>query len=262
MGHESDDGDLSRDPALRALVSDIAHDSPARLLHQMHAARPAPDAPRAAWDGWAARLLDGLARFQCLCALREGPWGVAALNAAIETLLRATGALPAQSGSAWYAGRPVLVTRNDAALGLMNGDVGLALRIPARFNPHDQPDPAAGWALRVAFPNDASDAGDTGDNSGASGVRWLSTARLSAVETVWAMTVHKAQGSEFGHAALLLPARIAPVLTRELIYTGLTRARQRFTLLGPAAAGAVLAQALARRVQRSGGSLWPEDGAD
>jgi exodeoxyribonuclease V alpha subunit len=89
-------------------------------------------------------------------------------------------------------------------------------------------------------------------------VRWLPAARLTSVETVWAMTVHKAQGSEFEHAALLLPDHLAPVLTRELIYTGLTRARRCFTLLGPAGADAVFDAALARRVQRSGGSLWDE----
>jgi exodeoxyribonuclease V alpha subunit len=244
-------GDLSHDPALRALAQGEAHDSPARLLRHMQTTHPAPDAPRLAWDGWAARLLDDLARFQFLCALREGAWGVSTLNAAIETGLRTAGLLPAGTDN-WYPGRPVLVTRNDVGLGLMNGDVGLALRIPARFDAHGLPEPAAGLALRVAFP------GDQGD------VRWLSPARLPAVETVWAMTVHKAQGSEFGHAALLLPGpgagRIAPVLTRELIYTGLTRARQRFTLLGPAGADTVLEQALARRVRRSGGGLWPEGG--
>jgi exodeoxyribonuclease V alpha subunit len=90
-------------------------------------------------------------------------------------------------------------------------------------------------------------------------VRWLPVARLTAVETVWAMTVHKSQGSEFDHAALLLPERMAPVLTRELIYTGLTRARRRFTLLGPAGADAGFDAALACRVQRSGGPLWAEE---
>ncbi|MDR0458323.1 MAG: ATP-binding domain-containing protein [Burkholderiaceae bacterium] len=243
--------DLARDPALRALALDQTQASPARMLHALRATRPAPGAPRAAWDGWAAQLLRGLEGFQLLCALRQGPWGVAALNAAIETLLRATGALTARPDDLWYAGRPVLVTQNDAGLGLMNGDVGLALRIPARFDARGQPDPSAGLALRVAFAQDAPEHGG--------GVRWLSAARLPAVETVWAMTVHKAQGSEFGHAALLLPGNLSPVLTRELIYTGLTRARQRFTLIGPPGADAALAQALNRRAQRPGGPLWPED---
>jgi len=236
---------LSGDPALCALALDQTQASPARLLHRMHALRPAPDAPRLAWDGWAAELLGTLAHFQFLCALREGPWGVATLNAAVETLLRAGAD---DHDGPWYAGRPVLVTRNHAGLALMNGDMGLALRIPARFDGQGQPDPASGLALRVAFP------GHQG------GVRWLSAARLPAVETGWAITVHKAQGSEFDHAALLLPGPgsggAAPVLTRELIYTGLTRARRCFTLIAPADADAVLNQALTRRVRRSGGSLW------
>jgi exodeoxyribonuclease V alpha subunit len=231
------EGELSHDSALRALVLNLNDASPARALREMRATRPAPDAPRPAWDGWAAQSLRGLAQFQLLCALREGPWGVADLNAAIQAVLRAAGALPAGADGVWHEGRPVLVTRNDAGLGLMNGDVGLALRIPAHFDASGGPDAAAGLALRVAFPDDQG------------GVRWLSPARLPAVETVWAMTVHKAQGSEFGHAALLLPGRMAPVLTRELIYTGLTRARERFTLIGPAGADAVLSQALARRVR-------------
>jgi exodeoxyribonuclease V alpha subunit len=100
----------------------------------------------------------------------------------------------------WYAGRPVMVTRNDYALALMNGDVGLCL-------PHTR-------GLRVAFPN------------GQGGAQWVSPSRLEAVDSVFAMTVHKAQGSEFAHACLVLPAQAAPVLTRELLYTGITRVKK------------------------------------
>ena len=78
--------------------------------------------------------------------------------------------------------------------------------------------------------------------------------RLPAVETVFAMTVHKSQGSEFAHAALVLPQRTSPVLTRELIYTGITRARHRFTLVPAGEAGVdVLHEAVRRRVERVGG---------
>src|SRR5206468_4276907 len=110
-------------------------------------------------------------------------------------MLQAAGLTSAASG--WFLGRPVMVTRNDYGLGLMNGDVGITLRLPA----------AGEWKLRVAFP--------AGDGSG--GVRWVLPSRLQAVETVFAMTVHKSQGSEFGHAALLLPERMSRVLTRELV---------------------------------------------
>jgi exodeoxyribonuclease V alpha subunit len=93
--------------------------------------------------------------------------------------------------------------------------------------------------LRVAFP--ASDGG--------AGVRWVAPSRLQAVETAYAMTVHKSQGSEFAHAALLLPERAGPVLTRELVYTAVTRASHWFTLALPAGAEEVLDEAVARRVR-------------
>ena len=136
----------------------------------------------------------------------------------------------------------MLVTRNDYGLGLMNGDVGITLALP-----HLQQDAAAGWTTRVAFA-----AGD------GSGIRWVLPSRLQAVETVYAMTVHKSQGSEFTHAALVLPDRGSPVLTRELIYTGITRARHFFTLAGPAQDRGLgglgqIEQAVSRTVQRSGG---------
>jgi exodeoxyribonuclease V alpha subunit len=166
--------------------------------------------------------LQALARFQVLCALREGPWGVQVLNRAIA---RALG-FPTEG---WYAGRPVMVTRNDYNLKLMNGDIGLCL-------------PTAN-GLRVAFATASAD--------GSSGLRWVLPSRLDAVETVFAMTVHKSQGSEFEHVALLLPERIVPVLTRELLYTGITRAKAQLTLVVPQAG--VLRQAVAQKILRSGG---------
>jgi exodeoxyribonuclease V alpha subunit len=169
----------------------------------------------------AKQLLDDLAAFQVLCALRSGPWGVEALNTQLQ---RALG-----FGSAtWFSGRPVMVTRNDYALKLMNGDVGLCL-----------------WhkgLLRVAFR----------DSEG--GLRWIAPARLEAVDSVFAMTVHKSQGSEFGRVLLVLPDMSSPILTRELLYTGITRAREGMVLLAPHAG--VLADAVTRRVQRAGGLVY------
>jgi exodeoxyribonuclease V alpha subunit len=173
-------------------------------------------------DTQALVLLQALGRFQVLCALREGPWGVQVFNRAIA---RALGCVT----EGWYAGRPVMVTRNDYNLKLMNGDIGLCL-------------PTAN-GLRVAFAQT--------DQAGQSGVRWVLPSRLDAVETVFAMTVHKSQGSEFDHVALVLPDRIAPVLTRELLYTGITRAKDRLTLVVPQAG--VLRQAVAQKILRSGG---------
>ncbi|HEX5805637.1 MAG TPA: exodeoxyribonuclease V subunit alpha [Macromonas sp.] len=169
-------------------------------------------------DATARQLLNAFGRFQVLCAVREGPWGVQQLNRAAALALQC----PAEG---WYPGRPVMVTRNDTALGLMNGDVGLCL-------PHD-------GRLRVAFP------------VGEHGVRWVAASRLEAVETVFAMTVHKSQGSEFEQVLLVLPDQLNPVLTRELLYTGLTRAKSRALWHVPEPD--VLLQAVTRRVWRSGG---------
>lgn len=164
----------------------------------------------AAWTCWAAQALAVFDRFRILCAVREGADGVAGLNALCEARQRQLGRIHGQA--AWYPGRPVMVTRNDHALGLMNGDVGLALWYPDASVP-------AGRRLRVVFRR--------GDGEGGGGLRWLLPSRLPAVQTVYAMTVHKAQGSEFERAALVLPSRPLPVLTRELVYTALTRARSR-----------------------------------
>jgi exodeoxyribonuclease V alpha subunit len=173
-------------------------------------------------DAQALALLQALGRFQVLCALREGPWGVHALNRLIGLALGV-------SVEAWASGRPVMVTRNDYNLNLMNGDVGLCLPTPK--------------GLRVAFADTTPD--------GQVGVRWVLPSRLDAVETVFAMTVHKSQGSEFEHVALVLPERITPVLTRELLYTGITRAKNQLTLVVPQSG--VLRQAAGQQVLRSGG---------
>ena len=170
-------------------------------------------------DSQAIDLLKSFNEFSVLCAVREGPFGVTQLNAHIEKALGFT-------ATAWYVGRPVMVTRNDYALELMNGDVGICL-------------PGADGVLRVAFPS-------LGGN-----VRWIVPSRLDSVETVFAMTVHKSQGSEFHHVLLVVPAHDSPVLTRELVYTGLTRAKENLTLWAPRPE--VLLQACNRRVLRSGG---------
>ncbi len=110
-----------------------------------------------------------------------------------------------------------MITGNDYNLGLMNGDIGITFSVP-----WDQADDAPPTpALRVAFPA----------NDGTDGIRWISPSRLQQLETVYAMTVHKSQGSEFGHTCLVLPDRLSPVLTRELVYTGITRARHWFSLV-------------------------------
>lgn len=210
-------------------------------LRLMRARRPdSLDAPQDAWDAWAREVLHALGQFQLLCALRGGPHGVQGLNPRIAGLLRREGLIEPEQGG-WYAGRPVLVTRNDYALGLMNGDVGVALSVP--FGAPASAPPSGDVPtrrLRVAFPST--------DQPG--GIHWVLPSRLRHVDTVFAMTVHKSQGSEFSHAALLLPQQLSPVITRELVYTGITRARHWFTL---AAAPDVVMAAAARRVERVGG---------
>ncbi len=208
-------------------------------LEEMRRRRPSHTAGAAEIDAWACAVLQAHGEFQLLCALRRGPWGVEGLNARVARMLHAAGLIPAVDG--WYAGRPVLVTRNDYALGLMNGDIGITLAVP---EPAGEEGAAEGGAtrLRVAFA--------AGDGSG--GIRWVLPSRLQAVETVYALTVHKSQGSEFTHTALVLPERLAPILTRELLYTGITRARG-FLTLATAGGDALVAQAVHRRVVRASG---------
>ncbi|WP_284620218.1 exodeoxyribonuclease V subunit alpha [Aquabacterium humicola] len=170
-----------------------------------------PDDP-AAFDDWARNLLRTFVSFRVLCAVREGPQGVQAVNAAIEQALVEAGLLKTRRGE-WYEGRPVMVTRNDAALGIFNGDIGLVLRPPGSGA-------GEGAALRVYLLD-----GEV--------LRSVSAGRLPDVETAFALTVHKSQGSEFAHVLLVLPADDSPVLTRELLYTAITRAREAFTLAAP-----------------------------
>ena len=157
------------------------------------------------YQQWARQVMEAFDTFQVLCALRRGPWGVDGLNQRIEQWL-----FPDQKPSLWYEGRPVMITRNDYNLGLMNGDVGIALK-------------DSSGKLRVAFPGE--------DSHDEMKILWVSPMRLPDVETAFAITVHKSQGSEYNHVALILPETRSLVLTRELVYTGITRAKENFTLL-------------------------------
>ena len=156
-------------------------------------------------EDWVKRVVLAFDRFRILCAVHDGDWGTRNLNQSVQRALDHAGLLNPRGE--WYSGRPVMVTRNDPALGVFNGDVGVTL-----------PGPPGSIALRVYFLD--------GDKLRAVGV-----SRLAHVETAFAMTVHKSQGSEFLHTALVLPEGGGKVLTRELIYTGITRARENFTLI-------------------------------
>lgn len=181
-------------------------------------------------DAWLQAVLDAFGRFQLLSPLRKGPWGVEGLNQKTAQILFNAGLISRQEG--WYMGRPVLITRNDYTLGLMNGDIGIAL--PVAADP-----PADGKTLRVVFP--------MADGS----LKKVLPSRLNDVETVYAMTVHKSQGSEFDHAAMVVPEAMKPVLTRELAYTGITRARHCFTLAGPKLE--LLSESVQKRTHRASG---------
>lgn len=176
-------------------------------------------------DVWAKTILGCYSQFQLLTALRSGDWGVEGLNILISQWLTSAGLINANQQ--WYAGRPVMMQRNNYSLGLMNGDIGITLFDPVTSK------------LRVAF--------QLADGS----IKWVLPSRLTEVDTAFAMTVHKSQGSEFSHCCLVLPPEHSPILTRELLYTGITRAKQQFTLL--CANTPIFQQAIAKRVSRSSG---------
>lgn len=152
-----------------------------------------------------ARKLEAFGAFRVLCAHREGSAGVGALNAAIAQALAARGLL--RTSDPYYVGRAIMVTRNDASTRLFNGDTGLVADL-------------GGEAPKAIFP--AID----GEAAGADSVRAISLSRLPSVETAFAITIHKSQGSEFGEVLIVLPDAPTPVLTRELLYTAVTRARE------------------------------------
>ncbi|CAG8870107.1 RecBCD enzyme subunit RecD [Pseudomonas fluorescens] len=230
-----------QDRALERLLLDGHGEGPQGYRHYLSVLRnqrPPLDSPLedSRWIDWARQVLQAFDAFQLLCAVRNGPWGVEGLNQRVtEALLRAR---LIDSDQQWYEGRPVLMTRNDYGLGLMNGDIGIALKLP------EQEGHGTGrQVLRVAFPR----------NDGQGGVRFVLPSRLNDVETVYAMTVHKSQGSEFAHTALILPDALNPVLTKELIYTGITRAKDWFTLIESRAG--VFEEAVKRRVKRLSGLM-------
>ena len=187
---------------LRHGHSDLVHardadDALGRLAPALlAAARAAPDGAAAA----AAALLE----VRVLCALRAGPMGTEAWNRRVEALLAMHGL---RTDDPWYPGRPILVTANDHQNRIWNGDHGVVVR--------------DGDRRAVAFAQ--------GDGS----LRLVPPLRLPAHETAWALTVHKAQGSEFAHVLLVMPDKPGPLWQASLLYTGVTRARRRAVLLAP-----------------------------
>ena len=163
------------------------------------------------------RALARLQDLQVLSALRVGPFGSEQINAEMD---RRVG-----KGAVWYDGRPVIATSNNYDLEVYNGDIGLVRVVDGR--------------LMVAF---------AGSEPGV--VRWIAPAQLKSVSSAWALTVHKSQGSEYDEVIFVLPDRWTPVLSRELVYTVLTRARGRFSVWG---SREIWNKSLASRVERYSG---------
>lgn len=152
-----------------------------------------------------AALFQVFSRYQILCAVRTGEFGVEQLNQSLQQFFYKRGRMI--NPHAWYSGKAIIITRNDASLGLFNGDIGICL-----------PDAKDKERMRVWF--------ELPDGS----LKAYLPSRLSENEAVFVMTVHKSQGSEFDHVELVLPPYESPVLTKELIYTGITRAKSFFSL--------------------------------
>jgi exodeoxyribonuclease V alpha subunit len=184
----------------------------------------------AALAGEAPTALEALGRFRLLCAHRRGPEGVTTWTSHIEGWLR--GEVEGfTTGSDWYIGRPLIVTENDYALQLFNGDTGVVID-------------AGNGRMAAAF------------DRGAGSIVEVSPARMAAVDSVYAMTVHRSQGSQFDVVAFMLPSADSRVLTRELLYTAVTRARERLIVVGTADA---IRTAVERPIARASGlrqALW------
>ena len=202
------------------------------------------DALRTCVDGWIERYagllqpllalpigtkdaLQSLRQLQVLCALRDGPFGAQGVNTLVTRRLAVRFGI--DTSHAWYHGRPVIITRNDYTRGLFNGDVGIALE--------------GTEGLRVWF--------ELSDRDGHAGLRSFSPRALPAHESAWAITIHRSQGSEYHDVAVVLPPDADNrVLTRELVYTAISRAREHAELW---TTDDSLRAALSRPIQRLGG---------
>ncbi|AGG88402.1 MULTISPECIES: exodeoxyribonuclease V subunit alpha [Rhodanobacter] len=227
------------DPAWLDALLDQRRDGDLHLRHC-----PTVHAMRACVDGWierhagllqsllapaidAAEALQRLRQLQILCALRDGPFGAQGINELV--LRRLAVRFGIDASRAWYHGRPVIVTRNDYARGLFNGDVGIALE--------------GAEGLRVWF--------ELSDRDGNAGLRSYSPRALPAHDSAWAITIHRSQGSEYREVAVLLPPDADNrILTRELVYTAISRAKEHAEIWSTDDA---LRAGLARPIRRQGG---------
>ncbi|HEA68282.1 MAG TPA: exodeoxyribonuclease V subunit alpha [Desulfobacterales bacterium] len=180
--------------------------------------------------------LDYFNRFKILCAVKKGPLGVEAINKSIEQILEREGFIDAETraDNIYYKGQPILITRNDYNHDLFNGDMGVIMPVEGAYD-HE---------LNLFFPGTLS------------GTKRLPLYQLPPNETAYAMTVHKSQGSEFDDVVLVLPDQDFPVLTRELLYTAVTRARRNVLIWG---SEPILRNMISRKIERTSGlrdALW------
>ncbi|MCW9708208.1 exodeoxyribonuclease V subunit alpha [Fodinibius salsisoli] len=171
---------------------------------------------------------DRLAGFRILAAHRKGPWGIRYINQYVEKVLQQKGRIPKYAH--WYPGKPIIINVNDYALGLFNGDTGICY-------------PNAEGELRVYFQQNGS-------------IRAIAPGRLPDHNRAYALTVHKSQGSEFDHILFVLPAETSGIVSRELIYTAVTRARTQVSIW---ASRKVLKEGISKNLRRASGladRLW------
>ncbi len=201
----------------------VATDAPAAALREVLVAQ-ALGVRAASMSGDADAALTALGRHRLLCAHRDGPTGVRHWNRQVERwLAEETGE---SMWAQWYVGRPILVTANDYGLRLLNGDTGVTV--------------LRGDALRVAV-------------AGVDCVRDFATSRLAELETMHAMTIHKSQGSQADEVTVLMPPEDSRLLSRELLYTAVTRAKEKVRIVGTTAE---VRAALDRRVVRASGLAY------
>lgn len=171
-----------------------------------------------------ADIYQAFIRFQVLCSNRHGTNGTQEINALVERQLEGSGHI--NKTGEWYAGRPIMITQNNAAMRLFNGDMGICLP------DHDNED-----RLKVFFPGDGN-------------IKKFLPARLSACETIYAMTIHKSQGSEFNEILIALPPLMNLVLSKELLYTAITRAKEKVVI---ASEKLIFEQTIKHKTERFGG---------
>jgi len=180
--------------------------------------------------------LDYYNEFKILCAVKRGPLGVEVINKSIEQILEREGFVNAETraDNIYYKGQPILITRNDYSHDLFNGDMGVIMPVEDAYD-HE---------LNLFFPGTLT------------GTKRLPLYQLPPNETAYAMTVHKSQGSEFDDVVLVLPDQDFPVLTRELLYTAITRARRNVLIWG---SEPILRNTISRKIERTSGlrdALW------